>query len=117
MGERLALMLSSAPKQPVLIKSPSIVYSDHGNEWWNEAVGMGKFTVDADKVPISDVVMTLLGRADRLAIAQGQMRRFRHISSMSVRLLEGLQGHHKMLLRNQSESTDAWLQRMCFKGA
>jgi len=115
--ERLALMLSSNPKKPLIIESSSNIYSVEGSEWTHEPVGLGKFTVDADKTAISDVVMTLLRRADRLAVAQGQMQRFRHISSMSVRLLEGLQGHHEMLLRNQSESTDAWLQRMCYKGA
>ena len=111
--------VSQAGRERLIIcaQSPSSVFSFGpsglvSREWLAVPVGLGDFTVDADRVALGPVIRRLVERRKASALAEGDLLTFRVLHACASRLLAGT-GTAAPL----EATPDEWLDAMRFRSA
>ena len=113
--ENLANALSPVQKTFIVAQSPTNVFAYGpsgivGRYWFQETVGRGNFTVDADKLALGPTVLQLIRTRQQQALAEGDLTFYRVLHAISNSLLHGLG------TAVTEEPLDSWMATMKFDG-
>ena len=113
--ENLAMSLSPQQKTFIGAQSPTNVFSYGpmgivGRYWFQEVVGEGTFTVDADRLSLGPTILRLIEARKAQAEAEGDLPFFRFLCAKSNRLLAGTGTQRPDL------PLDEWLAALRFGG-
>lgn len=113
--ENLANSLSPKKKTFIVAQSPTNVYAYGpsgivGRYWFQETVGRGNFTVDADKLALGPSVLALIQARQQQALRESDHTFYRVLHAISNSLLYGLG------TSVAKEPLEAWMATMRFSG-
>jgi ankyrin repeat protein len=113
--ENLANSLSPVKKTFIVAQSATNVFAYGpsgivGRYWFQETVGRGNFTVDADKLALGPTVLQLIRTRQEHALREGDLTFFRVLHAISNSLLYGLG------TSVPEEPLEEWMATMRFEG-
>ena len=112
--ENLANALSPMQKRFVVAQSPTDILAYGpvgivGRMWFQETVGRGTFSVDADRLSLGPSIRFLIERRQRQAMREADWVFYRFLAASANNLLHGTG------VRIDDEPLDAWLKMMRFQ--
>ena len=113
--ENLASALSPVQKKFVVAQSPTDILAYGplgivGRFWFQNTVGRGTFTVDADRLSLGPSIRTLIERRQRQAVRESDWPLHRFLVAIANTLLHGTG------VSLEDEPLDQWLKTMRFDG-